>query len=397
VIDRRQVALVAGREIRELARSRAIRWVTAVLVVAALAVVVIPGLVGDDGPERSTIAVVEGPEGLGEALVAAGRAQGREVELRRLAPAAAEAAAADGRVDAAVRDAGPGAPVRVTVDEELPGDLRAVIVQAVAIARVSAALEGAGVPAARAAEVVAPPSVEVSARGDQAGVSDGDITVGIIVAVVLYVALLFAGTIVATGVAEEKASRVSEVLLASLRPSELLMGKVVGVGIVAIAQLALIAAPSLVAALALDQVELPGATGSTVAVGLVWFLAGYVLYSFAYGGLGALVARQQEVGSVTAPLALLLLAGYLLGTFAAAEPEAGWVTPVSLLPPFAPMMMPVRVATDSVGAGELLLALALTLAAAAALVAFGARVYRAGITRSGPRVPLREALAARGR
>jgi ABC-2 type transport system permease protein len=253
------------------------------------------------------------------------------------------------------------------------------------------------VPADRAAEVVAPPRLEVGARGERAGVSDGDVTVGIIVAVVLYVALLLAGTIVATGIAEEKATRVSEVLLATLRPSELLIGKVIGIGVVAIGQLALVAAPALIAALALDQVELPDATGSTVAVGLLWFLVGYVLYAFAYGGLGALVARQNEVGSVTSPLAILLLVGYLCGTFAAADPDAGWVQALSLLPPLAPMMMPVRVATDSVGAGEMLLALALALAASAALVAFGARVYRTGITRSGPRVSLREALAARGR
>ena len=396
-MDRRRIGLVAGREMRELARSRGVRWVTAILVVGALAAVLVPTLVGDDGPARSAVAVAEGPAGLGEALVAAGRAQDRQIEVRRMAPAAADRAAADGDVDAAVADPGLGRPVRVTVDDELSDELRLVIVQAVASARVTSALEGAGVPAGRAAEVVAPPQLEVGARGERAGVSDGDVTVGIIVAVVLYVALLLAGTIVATGIAEEKATRVSEVLLATLRPSELLIGKVIGIGVVAIGQLALVAAPALIAALALDQVELPDATGSTVAVGLLWFLVGYVLYSFAYGGLGALVARQNEVGSVTSPLAILLLVGYLCGTFAAAEPDAGSVQVLSLLPPLAPMMMPVRVATDSVGVGEMLLALALALAASAALVAFGARVYRTGITRSGPRVSLREALAVRGR
>jgi ABC-2 type transport system permease protein len=244
------------------------------------------------------------------------------------------------------------------------------------------------------AEVVAPPDLDVRAEGARAGVSGGDLAVGFIVALVLYMALLFSGILVATGVAEEKATRVSEVLLASLRPAELLLGKVVGIGIVSMAQLAAVAAPALVAALALDAVDVPDATAGTILWGLVWFLAGYALYGAAYGALGALVGRQQEVGQATAPLALLLVVGYLGSTFAAGDLEAWWVRPLSLLPPFAPMMMPMRVAGDAASTSEVLGALALTLAAAAALIVLGARVYRVGITRSGPRIRLGEALRA---
>jgi ABC-2 type transport system permease protein len=100
------------------------------------------------------------------------------------------------------------------------------------------------------------------------------------------------------------------------------------------------------------------------------------------------------VGQATAPLALLLVVGYLASTFSAGDLEAWWVRPLSLLPPFAPMMMPMRIAGDAVSTGEVLGALALTLAAGAVLIALGARVYRTGITRTGPRVRLREALAS---
>jgi hypothetical protein len=84
----------------------------------------------------------------------------------------------------------------------------------------------------------------------------------------------------------------------------------------------------------------------------------------------------HEVGQATAPLALLLVCGYLGSTFAAADLEAWWVRPLSLLPPFAPMMMPMRVAGDAVPTGEVLGALVLTHAAAAVLIVLGARLPR---------------------
>jgi ABC-2 type transport system permease protein len=182
---RRGAMLVAGREVRERVRTRTFRVTTVLLVAAALAAVAIPALVGDDGPSRSTEAA---------------------------------AAAASGEVDAAVISGATG-PVRVVVEDEISDDLRGLIAQAVAGARVSDALARSGLPPAEVAEVVAPPDLEVQARGERAVVEGGDLAVGFVVALVLYLALLFSGILVATGVAEEKSTRVSEVLLASARRS----------------------------------------------------------------------------------------------------------------------------------------------------------------------------------
>jgi len=210
--------------------------------------------------------------------------------------------------------------------------------------------------------------------------------------VVLYIALLFAGTLLASGVAEEKTSRVSEVLLASLRPIELLVGKVVGIGLISIVQLGVAAAPALIAALAIGAVDLPDATATAIGWGLVWFVVGYLLYAAAYGALGALVGRQQEVGQVTAPLAMLLLAGYLSAAYTASDPGGSLATTLSLIPPLSPLVMPVRIAAGTVGAGEVALALALTLALAAAILVIGARIYRSGITHTGARTSIAQAL-----
>lgn len=387
----RGARMVAGREITERVRTRTFWVTTAVVLVAALAAVVIPPLVGDGGPERSTVAVAGGPAALPRALQQAGAAQDRDIEVRRLGAARAEAAAAAGEVDAAVIGGATGS-VRVVVEDDISDDLRGIVAQAVAGARVADALARAGLPPAEVAATLAPPRLEVEARGARAGVDDGDLAVGFIAALVLYLALLFAGILVATGVAEEKTTRVSEVLLASLRPSELLLGKVAGIGLVSLAQLAAAAIPAVIAALALGAVDVPDAAVGTILWSLVWFVAGYALYGAAYGALGALVGRQQEVGQATAPLAMLLLAGYLGATLGVGDLDATWVRALSVLPPLAPMMMPMRIAGDAVSTGEVLAVLAVTLVAAVALIALGARVYRAGITRTGPRIRLREAL-----
>lgn len=110
------------------------------------------------------------------------------------------------------------------------------------------------------------------------------------------------------------------------------------------------------------------------------------------GAAGALVGRQQEVGRVTAPLTMLLLAGYLAAVFAASEPDGTLVTTLSLLPPLSPLVMPVRIAGGAAGAGQIALALILTLGLAALILAVGARIYRSGSVRTGARTSLRQAL-----
>ena len=389
------IRLVAGREIRERSRTKVFRWTTAILLAGSLAAVVVPTLIGDDGPDRRTIALSGGPPGLSPALVAAAAAQDTPLTVREDDPAAVAQAGRDGDVDAGVIVPGGAAPVRVEVEKELSDGLRATITQALAAARVGQALGEAGVPPDRIAELGRPPELTVE-EADPDDFEGGDLGVGYIVAVVLYLTLIFSGAIVAAGVAEEKTSRVSEVLLASLRPSELLLGKVIGIGLITLTQLAAAAVPALVAAVALDVTELPDATGPIVAWALVWFVAGYAVYSAVYGALGALVGRQQEVGQVTALPATLLLAGYLGATVVPGDPDGTWVTIASILPPFAPMMMPMRVAAGGVPAGQMALALALTLGTAVASIAFGARVYRGGITRTGARTSLRDALRVHG-
>jgi ABC-2 type transport system permease protein len=385
--------LVAEREIREYARSRSFRITTLILLIASVAAVTLPAVFGGDGQDPTDVVVAGGPPGLTSAIAAAGTGVGLDLSAREAgSPSAAEAAVVGEDADAAVIVTGESSATRVVVRAELPDELAAAISQGVSLARVRAALGGAGVAPARVDELTRPPAVDVRVIDPDRSPPDGDTGIGVLVAVVLYIALLLAGTMVASGVAEEKTSRVSEVLLASVRPIDLLVGKVVGIGLMSLAQLLVAATPALVAALAIGAVDLPDATASALGWGLVWFVAGYALYASAYGALGALVGRQQEVGQVTAPLAMLLLGGYLAGAYAASEPDGTLVATLSFLPPLSPLVMPARIAAGAVGTGEILIALALTLALSAAILALGARIYRAGIVQTGARISLRAAL-----
>ena len=388
----RGAALVAEREIRERVRTKSFAIITGILLLAALAAVIVPTLVGDDGRESASVALVGAPAGLGDAIGAAGRAQDLDVEVRDATVGEARTLVDDEAVDVALVDRGAARPATVIVREELEPGLRGAILQALSQTRLRAGLAEAGVPPDRVAALTGAPRIDLETTSPD-GPSGSEIGIGILMAVFLYIALLFAGTLVATGVAEEKTSRVSEVLLSSLRPIDLLVGKVAGIGLVSLAQLLVAAIPALVVALVIGAADLPDATVPAIIGGVVWFAAGYVLYASAYGALGALVGRQQEVGQVTAPLAMLLLAGYLASAvLGASDPEGTLVSVLSYIPPFSPLIMPLRIATDTVSLGGVLIALALTVATAAAVLAFGARVYRGGITRTGARTSVRQAL-----
>lgn len=378
------ISLVAQREVRERGRTRAFVISTVILVVAALALVLLPSILGGGGDDPKRIAVSTSLPRAAAAMEAVGRALDEPVSVERIGPEDAREWVETGRADVALV-AGSLGPVRIVVSQELDGGLRAVISQALAQARVDAALEGAGLSAQRRADIMAAPQLEVTAL-DPMTIADGDRLVGVVAAVVLTIALVMAGMVVAMGVAEEKTSRIAEVLLAALRPGELLAGKVIGIGLLSLGQLLAMALPAVAVGMVVGAVELPDATLATVAVTLVWFVLGYALYAAAFGSLGALVSRQQEVGQAVAPLSYLLWGGYLLVVFGAADVEALWFRLASLLPPLSPLLMPLRSATGTVSLLEVVLAMVATALCALALIWLGGRVYRGGLIGTGPRI-----------
>jgi ABC-2 type transport system permease protein len=251
--------------------------------------------------------------------------------------------------------------------------------------RARAALAGRGLTDAQADAVLRPSPLPVEETG---GGEDASRALASIALLLLYGQLITYGYWVAAGVVEEKASRVVELLLAAVRPRELLAGKILGIGVVALAQLLLVAGLALVLAVATDQLELGDGAARALLLTLAWFLVGYAFYATAFAMAGALVPRQEEIQNVTTPLVLLLVGTFVLAFPVAEDPGSTLARVLSFVPPSAPMVMPVRLIAGDVGVPEVLLSLAACLAGIAAVMLLAARVYGRAVLRTGSRVGL---------
>ena len=369
-------------------RSRAFLISSAVTLGVVAAVAVLSGLLGEEGAERYDVGA-QGPEAV--AVVSAARtaapAFDARVELRRFdSPGAARAAVRDESVDAAVVG---GAIVTVNEESELEELLQAAARQV----RAAEVLRSEGVSPADARRALDPPplrSLALDGTGD-----DGDEGVAFVAALLLYMQLILYGLAVASGVVEEKASRVVEVLLAAIAPRALLAGKIAGIGLLGLLQLLATAVVGLGAAQASGALELESGDLGPLAVVLVWFLFGYVLWASLYAMGGAIVSRQEDLQSSTTVLTVLLAVCYLLALPVIDDPDSSLAVITSLVPFSSPIVMPVRVADGAASAVEIAASLGLLVVAIALVVPAGARIYENAVLRLGR--PLKLIEAWRGR
>jgi ABC-2 type transport system permease protein len=210
-----------------------------------------------------------------------------------------------------------------------------------------------------------------------------------IVSTVLYLLLLMLMISVANGTAIEKANRISEVLLAIVRPGALLFGKVIGVGFVGLATLVVGVLPPLIRVAVGGG--LPAGLGAAMLGGGPWLLMGLVLYLTTAGALGALVERQEEAGSVVTPLTLILVFSLIVGQSGSASP-LGRV--LSIFPFTSPMVMPSRIALGEASPAEMALSLGVGIVTVLLAIRIGSRIYARAIVRTGRRLKVREVLRA---
>ncbi|HXR26273.1 MAG TPA: ABC transporter permease, partial [Candidatus Baltobacteraceae bacterium] len=209
--------------------------------------------------------------------------------------------------------------------------------------------------------------------------------------ILLWIALGQYGNMVAQGVVEEKATRIMEILLATIQPSRLLAGKVIGVGLVGLLQLTIVGAAALVAVHVTDVAAIPALGVASILGDISWFLLGFLFYATAYAAVASLVSRQEEVQSAVAPISIFQIAGYLLMYAALPDPSGPLATVCSLLPPFAPILMAVRMAATDVPLWQVGLAVALIVASIVGLTWLAGRIYSNAALRLGARVRFMEA------
>ncbi len=236
-----------------------------------------------------------------------------------------------------------------------------------------------------------PPAVETIEEPDpERGVRQGAAYVGVLV---LFASIIMLGQFVLLGVLEEKANRVAEVVLSRVRPVELLAGKVIGIGLLGLAQLLVFAATALALVSMIDPVDVPNLSkvGISVILSVVgWFVLGYAFYAVLYAAAGSLVSRQEDVQGVGWIPMVGLLPAYLLAVAASQNPDLAIVEVGSMLPALAPLVMPARYAAGDASLWEVGVAILVTVASTYLVILFASRVYRGGILRTG-RAKLRDA------
>ena len=172
--------------------------------------------------------------------------------------------------------------------------------------------------------------------GQVAGRSPDDETAAFIMTVLLFMTIATYGAMVLNGVVEEKASRVVEVLLARIPARSLLAGKITGIGLLGLGQVAVTALAALVAATTISGVDLPAVSGGVLAWAVVWFVLGYALYATVFGALGSLASRPEDAQSAAGPVSVLLVLVYFVSFAAIGSPDTAWARAISLAPHHRP-------------------------------------------------------------
>ena len=386
---RQAVFIVIRRELSERTRQRSFAISTGITLFIVLAIAVLPGLFRDDGPKVFDVGVLgAGAAPLAEALQRVDLGDDFKVNTRTLADRAeADRLVKDGTLDAAV-DGG-----TVIVQEDLQGELEALVQLANRDVRTQQALAAAGVAGDQASAITNPPALETAAIDPPNQEQDERRTLVTFGVFFVFGQIFGYGFAVASSVVEEKSSRVVELLLAKIRPGELLTGKIVGVGLLGFGQLVLFMVVGVIAATAAGSIDFPPGVGGAAAIVLGWFLLGFAVYSSLFAMAGAVASRVEELQNTSSPITFVIMAGYV-GTIAAAGDPGGAVARVTSFFPFwAPLVMPIRMAAGEAPAWEVALVLAIVLLTIVVVVRMAARIYAGGALRTRGRIKLKEAFA----
>jgi ABC-2 type transport system permease protein len=386
--------LISRREFVTRVRSRFFLIGTVVLMVLLAGYIVLQAVVLN----RVTTTVKVGFTGaatvLAQPLKAAGTSSSLKIETHDVADVrTGEEQVRSGSLDAFV-SGDPTSP-DVAVKDQLNPTIAATLDGVVKQAALNQALSASGVDAATVEGKVVAARIHLLTLDPNAAIRTQREVVGIFVAALLYVALLIYGQLVAAGVVEEKANRIVEILLATVRPRQLLLGKVVGIGLVGFAQMLVLGIVALVAVTRTQAISVPDVGLTVVAGGLLWFVLGFVLYALVFAAGGSMVSRQEDIGAVTAPITMLIIGTYLAFFWVVANPDNPLGIVLSVIPPFAPILMPARMATGDAQAWQVVVAVVLTLAGIGLMNALAARIYSNSVLRIGSRVRFVEAWRGR--
>ncbi|MBA2338252.1 MAG: ABC transporter permease [Acidimicrobiia bacterium] len=381
----RAISLVARREFFERITSRAYQLSTLVTVLLVAGLLFLPVLFG------STTTYIVGTAGvIPESLVAAieGGAASPDTTAT-IVPitdgAAVRAAVADGGVDIGIIDG-----TTVVTGPDSPSELVSLVTAVAAAQSLTDTADNLGIDQGTLGDLLASePTIEEIQPGEDAGEL---VFLAFLGSLVLFVSIVTYGQWVLQGVIEEKSSRVVEVILGAVRPRHLLAGKVLGIGVLGLIQIVVVAVTGFIGARLVDAVDFPPISALVVLAVVGWFLLGFAFYATGYAVAGSLVSNNEDAQSASFPMTMVLMIGYFVASSALGGGDNPVLRTLSIVPPFSPLVMPLRQVTGAAAVWEVVLSIALMAAAVVGMLRIGGRIYAGGLLRSGPRSKVRDAL-----
>jgi ABC-2 type transport system permease protein len=220
----------------------------------------------------------------------------------------------------------------------------------------------------------------------------------------MYISLLLYGVQVLSSVIEEKTNKIVEVLISSVSPFELLLGKVLGVGAVGLLQLGIWSGTGFYLASMFGSrsgsvgseeavqagFQMPNITPDLIGVVLLFFLLGFFLYAALYAAVGSMCSTQQEAQQTATPVTMIIVLGMIFMFSLVNEPSGNLARVMTFIPFFTPLVVPVRYAISPLHPAEVLLGVVVMILGIVAVVWIGARIYRVGILSYGKKPSLRD-------
>lgn len=389
-MDRSAVKLIALREITTRGRDRAFLISTVVTLGILLAVIIIGSF--NEGVDKFKVGVVGGDARAIVADAIEGQDQFNAELEERVFPTeeAAKSALEDGEVNVVLIGS-----ERLLSNQEPEAGLQTLLSVAHQRFSVRAELEGEGLGEDEIAGILDPPALAVEMLDPPDPEQEDNKGIAFIGIFLLYGQILGYGVWIAMGVVEEKQSRVVELLLATVRPAELLAGKVIGIGALGLAQLIGMGVVAAVAAQFTGAFNPTASAWLTIGNVVLWFILGYAFYSCVFAAAGARVSRQEEVQNTVSPLSMIMLAAFFVAIFSQSDPDTTVATIASLIPASAPLVMPLRIAAGSAPGWQIVLSFGLTAGATLLMIPLAGRVYRGAVLRTGGTVKWKDAFRAR--
>jgi ABC-2 type transport system permease protein len=373
---RRQVFLVARREIIERVRQRAFVISTMVFLAIIIAIAVLPKLL--DSPTEWSIGTVDKRSKdiaeLAKTIIIRSEKDAKITIKAPTSEAEGLKLLRDGKIGALLTAKGDSDPT-VFVNRSLGDQKQAVLDAAIQRDRIIQRADRLGIPEDKALELAAPGTFAIKALDPPDDKREGDTNLARIAAIILFFQVIQFGNMIALGVVEEKQSRVLEVLLGRMRARTLLTGKLLGIGAVGLGQTLLYTGVGLVAASMSGALKISGGSIAVTAMILFWFLLGFALFSALFIIAGALAGRQEDLQNTAGLPMVISMGSYFATTALMSSPESAGASIASFVPSVAPLLMPIRFASGDAPLWQVIVSAALTFGFIALALRFSAKVY----------------------